>query len=290
MHAFEQSQEQRSNGRLVEAFQNLTACAQVHCPQAVKDRCTDWRRDLEQALPSIVIALVGPTGQDLVDATVEVDGKLVATKLDGSAIFVDPGKRTITIQMKNAQPLIRNVVVRQGEKYRQVKIDLSPQRMPPPQGMHPGWGYGAPVAPPPPPDELDYDEGDPIPPNYEVDTKVRKGLVIAGSVTLGSLWAISALTGGIVGAARDADDKAHYPLYFPVAGPWVALGTLANDTAARVFLAIDGVGQTGAAAMFVAGIAAPKTILRLKETGLNVVPTACGMQACGSGLTLTGRF
>jgi hypothetical protein len=145
----------------------------------------------------------------------------------------------------------------------------------------PGW-----PPPPMPPSELPYEEGQAIPPGYEVDTRIRKGLVIGGAVTLGSLWAITIIAGAIMRESRGADA---IPLFFPIAGPFVAIGTLQPNSVSTAFLVIDGVVQTGTAAMFIAGLAAEQSYLRYKGVGFEVeaLPSAGPSTA---GLTLRGSF
>ncbi|MEQ9323350.1 MAG: hypothetical protein RIF41_29565, partial [Polyangiaceae bacterium] len=77
-----------------------------------------------------------------------------------------------------------------------------------------------------PPKQLPYDEGDPIPPGYELETKKYRGLIIGGAVTTGVLYGISAAVGlaGLAGGQSDAG-----VLLVPVAGPFIAAATLPAD-------------------------------------------------------------
>src|SRR5690606_19905543 len=97
-----------------------------------------------------------------------------------------------------------------------------PPPSPPPYTYRTGEDYSRPKY-------LDYVEGDPIPDGYELDTKVRTGLVVGGAVTLGALWGITAIAGG-VGASIEGDvggDTDQFiPLYIPVAGPFIAIDTM----------------------------------------------------------------
>src|SRR5690349_4987127 len=44
----------------------------------------------------------------------------------------------------------------------------------------------------------EYEEGDPIPPGYHAESKVRKGLVIGGAVTFGVMYILSVLVGAAI--------------------------------------------------------------------------------------------
>src|SRR5256885_12603007 len=70
---------------------------------------------------------------------------------------------------------------------------------PPPAEAPPGWsttpGYppaaAAPYGVAPPPMELRYIEGRPVPPGYHPEVRLRKGLVISGSVLFGVSYFLS---------------------------------------------------------------------------------------------------
>jgi hypothetical protein len=136
---------------------------------------------------------------------------------------------------------------------------------PPPQGGYGGYPYGYQYyypPPPLPPRQLPYDEGQPVPPGYRVEERARKGLVIAGTVTFGSAYLLS-----ILGAATAASDggnegEGFIPLFIPVAGPFITLGTMDDDaSAATPLFILDGIAQVGGVALLIGGLAASETIL-----------------------------
>lgn len=156
-------------------------------------------------------------------------------------------------------------------------------RQPPPPGYGPpppGYGppadpynYGVPPGTPYAGDIDDWEEGDPVPPGYQPSTRIRKGLVIGGAVTMGALWVISVLIGGIAVSVEDADDalggdsngitaEDWYPMFIPVAGPFITIITAEASGAGTAFLVIDGIGQVGGLAMLIAGLAAQESYLR----------------------------
>ena len=110
-----------------------------------------------------------------------------------------------------------------------------------------------------------WEEGDPIPPGYHPDTRVRKGLIIGGAVTFGVFYLISALVGAV---ALDCNSVTSSNacgglgvLLIPAAGPFIALGTAKPDGGGAAILVIDGVAQAGGLAMLILGIAIPRTVL-----------------------------
>ncbi len=131
-----------------------------------------------------------------------------------------------------------------------------------------------------------YREGDPVPPGYRPVERPRRGLVIAGSVVLGTLYFFSALA-----AAVDADhgNGELAPLWVPGVGPFIQMAKSESATA-KVILAMDGLGQSAGIFMLVYGLASPKTVLvrnDLAKTEVRVAPMA-GRGT--TGLALTGTF
>ena len=155
---------------------------------------------------------------------------------------------------------------------------------PPPYTYRTGEDYSRPKY-------LDYVEGDPIPEGYKVDTKLRTGLVVGGAVTLGVLWGITAIAGGVGASVEgeiDGDTDQFIPLYIPVAGPFVAIDTMDAAGAGVAVLIIDGVAQTAGLAMFIAGLAAPKDVLR--RTTVAGISWQLTPSHRGFGVGLDGTF
>ncbi len=159
------------------------------------------------------------------------------------------------------------------------------------------------------PRELEYIDGVEVPEGYVKVERMRSGLVIAGAVTFGVGW-LAAATAAVsqvgeggscrgwghrddedygiqdyedpLGCTRGTDAEDFAPLYIPIAGPFIAMGTLEHaDGAVRAALLLDGVVQVGGAAMFVAGLVAKKTLLvRTPEASVSLVagPGTLGLQ------------
>lgn len=158
---------------------------------------------------------------------------------------------------------------------------FEPQAQPPPAtpGAQPPPGYGYPPPPgygyPPPavpsgPKTLPYEDGDPVPQGYRVETSSRKGLIIGGAVTFGVFYLLSVMTGALAQAIDKADGGSGdewVPMYIPVVGPFVTIGTAKAKNAGIVSLAVLGVAQTGGATMFVLGFVLPKTELVRNDIG-----------------------
>ena len=158
----------------------------------------------------------------------------------------------------------------------------------PPPGYGPNsYGYGPPGSTLPA--TLAYEEGDPIPPGYRVDSRIRKGLVIGGAVTFGVPWFFSAMIASIGDSLSRSSDL--WPLYIPALGPFIAMGTLETEGPGTFWLAVDGLAQSGGIAMLIAGIVAQeKRLVRSTEHDVSVTVMPLRFGPHGAGLGLVGTM
>jgi hypothetical protein len=92
----------------------------------VRDDCVKRLDELESAQPTIVFSVTDGAGHDLVAVKVSVDGAVLAEKLDGAALEVDPGAREFTFEVAGQPPVKQTIVIREGEKGRSERIALGP--------------------------------------------------------------------------------------------------------------------------------------------------------------------
>ncbi len=138
------------------------------------------------------------------------------------------------------------------------------------------------------PDTIDdYEEGRPIPAGYHTETRKRKGLIIGGAVTLGSMYLLSAMIAAAGADLSSSGQNSVAPLYVPVFGPFIQLATAGSSTG-RFWCIIDGGAQAAGLAMLISGLVLDKTILVRNDLGAMLIPihTRDG----GNGLGLMARF
>ena len=141
----------------------------------------------------------------------------------------------------------------------------------------------------------DWHEGDPIPPGYHPATRLRTGMVVGGATMFGVPYLISVLiaaAGSDIAAAGctisngNSCTNGAAPLYIPVVGPFVEMG-MTDSALADVFLVIDGLLQATGVAMFIYGLAVPKTVLVRNDLGalknVHIAPIA-GRNMGGIGI------
>ena len=146
------------------------------------------------------------------------------------------------------------------------------------------------------PEILPYHEGDAVPEGYYVDTRIRRGLVIAGGISFGVTYLAAA--GVAVQVQNDEFDRVDEVfededdasvLYIPVVGPFIAAGRLGDrHGGAAAVAAFDGLAQAAGLSMFIAGLAAKEMVLvKEEQTTVGLAPGAVGT---ASGMTLVGSF
>jgi hypothetical protein len=92
----------------------------------VRRDCLERRNDLDRAQPTIAFDVKDASGGDVSAVRVSVDGHPLADSLDGRGLRVDPGEHTFTFTASGAPPVVRKLVIKEGEKDRIERIDLPP--------------------------------------------------------------------------------------------------------------------------------------------------------------------
>jgi hypothetical protein len=124
------------------------------------------------------------------------------------------------------------------------------------------------------------------------ERKIRTGLTAAGVTMFATSYGLTVIAAAAVGTDCDpgASDlgctTARWPLFIPVAGPFIQMGYLdgGNQGTARGLLALDGVLQAGGAVMAIVGVIAPKKVAIpvLTAGRFRVAPAGSGLMAMGS--------
>ncbi|WP_437594296.1 hypothetical protein [Sorangium sp. So ce1000] len=122
--AYERAQGLRRAGRLIEARDALVACSQPTCPAAAVADCGPWLAEVEQSLPSVVVAAKDAHGRERLDVRVLVDGRPLAAALDGKALPVDPGPHTFRFEPAAGPAIEERVLILEGEKNRALTVTL----------------------------------------------------------------------------------------------------------------------------------------------------------------------
>ena len=120
VQAAHDGQRLRDAGKLGQAEEALVTCSAPTCPAVVRDYCVGWLADVRARQPSIVLGARDARGNDLYQVRVLLDGRELATRLDGRAVAVDPGPHRLSFEARGRAPVRQFVVIREGEKGRTI--------------------------------------------------------------------------------------------------------------------------------------------------------------------------
>lgn len=138
IEAYTKGQELEQAGALREARTKFLVCGREPCSKVLVKDCILWIDDVERKMPTVVVEAHGTDDVEVNDVRVFVDDDLVATRLDGRAIDVNPGPHTLRFVREGAPAVEQRAVMREGEKGRKIVVAFGPAR-------------ASPLAAPPPP-------------------------------------------------------------------------------------------------------------------------------------------
>jgi hypothetical protein len=121
----------RNDHKLLAARKELLVCAASTCPGEVRKECLHRIDLVNTSLPTVVIEAKDGAGNDLSAVKVTMDGDVLADKLDGSALSLDPGAHTFTFEVAGQPSMTKQLVIREGQKDRREVLQFG---APPAQG------------------------------------------------------------------------------------------------------------------------------------------------------------
>jgi len=128
--AYEQGQRLRKSGALRKSRTNLLVCARDPCPAAFQPECVQWLAEVEKLLPSVVVEAVGADGAPQSNVRVLIDGEVLAERLDGKSLEVDPGVHVFRFEPEGKKAIEQKLLIVEGEKSRKLHIEIEPKGTP----------------------------------------------------------------------------------------------------------------------------------------------------------------
>lgn len=123
-------QEVRLQNRLLEARSRFRSCAQASCPAVVSQACSDFLREIEPRIPSVVPVVRDPGGDDVIDGALRLDGEAVPLSAWGRAREVEPGSHELTFERGGKVIARKTVLMGEGEKNRRIQLTVTPAAEP----------------------------------------------------------------------------------------------------------------------------------------------------------------
>jgi hypothetical protein len=120
--AYDSTQRLRQAGKLQAAETEALVCADSACPRVLRQDCARWVEEIQRAAPTIVVRATGSDGCDIVDARVVLDGKVVASRVEGTPLALDPGVHVVRVEPAAGVPLEQRVVIVEGDRARRIEL------------------------------------------------------------------------------------------------------------------------------------------------------------------------
>ncbi len=116
----------RKDLKLRAAQKELSICVSRSCPTEVREECERRIGEISAAIPTVVFEIKTSSGNDVIGATVTMDGVVLAERIDGTALSVDPGEHELVFTAPDLAPLKKTFVMREGQKNRREIVVLAP--------------------------------------------------------------------------------------------------------------------------------------------------------------------
>ena len=136
--AYEQAQRLRNADRLLAARAQLSVCSDPECPSVLRGDCATWLGEVDRAIPKVILMAEDASGSELTDVRVELDGRLLSTRLDGKPLAVDPGTRRFRFVRADGAEVEELVELTPGEPARRVRARFPKRREVEPEGTSSG--------------------------------------------------------------------------------------------------------------------------------------------------------
>jgi len=132
--AYVETQRLQRSAQFRAARQQAVNCGQDTCSATVRSQCSEWLESIERALPTLVIDARDASGAAIASVRVEANGELLAERLNGRALELDPGEYVLRFRY-GEQVVEQHTLIRESEKYRTLVVHFTTVPEPPAGGL-----------------------------------------------------------------------------------------------------------------------------------------------------------
>ncbi|HEY3817731.1 MAG TPA: hypothetical protein VGL81_11195 [Polyangiaceae bacterium] len=111
----------------------LLVCAAASCPSDIRKECLARVDDVNREIPTVVFSAKDGSGANLGAVRIVMDGEVLTERLEGTALSIDPGEHTFRFEAAGQTPVVRKLLIEQGQKDRREPIAFGVGAAPPPQ-------------------------------------------------------------------------------------------------------------------------------------------------------------
>jgi hypothetical protein len=185
----------RNDLKLRAARAQLLVCASTNCPADIRKECLRRVDEVNAQIPTIIFEAKDASGRDLSAVKVTMDGQLIADRLEGTALSMDPGEHTFMFEAAGQPAITRQFVMRESQKDRREALTFGQlAAIPPPANVAPNAARPE----PPPASALAAPTSDSAEPSAGLGMQKIVGIVAAGigvvGLGLGSTFGLIAIS------------------------------------------------------------------------------------------------
>jgi hypothetical protein len=235
----------------------LLVCAAPSCPEDIRKECLSHVDEVNAEIPTVIFAAKDAAGADLSAVKVMMDGEVLAERLEGSALSIDPGTHTFTFERAGQASVTKEFTIQQAQKDRRELITFAVPGAATATALQP-----SPAAPSP----METGQGG----QRDQGLGTRRILaIVAGGVGVVGLGVGTAF--GVVAMSKKSTAQGICPMTMCATAVGVSDWNSASSagTLSTVGFVIGGVGIAGAAVLW---FTAPKSSPRAPSTQVGFGP------------------
>jgi hypothetical protein len=100
----------------------LLICSAESCPEDIRKDCVKRTADVSAQIPTLIVTAKDASGAPLTAVKVTMDGEVLAERLEGTGVAVDPGEHTFTFEAAGQQLVTKTWMIQQTQKERREDI------------------------------------------------------------------------------------------------------------------------------------------------------------------------
>src|SRR5579859_1272577 len=116
--------ELEDQGKLLRAREVLLSGAKARCIAPVRQACRRRYDQLAAEIPSVVPIAMTEEGDPLDDVQVAIDNQIVASRLDGRSLQLDPGLHEFAYSVDGKVVAAEKIMIVQGQRNRPISITI----------------------------------------------------------------------------------------------------------------------------------------------------------------------
>jgi hypothetical protein len=96
----------------------LLVCSSTSCPTVIRKECMTRAEQVSSQIPTLIFGAKDPSGADLIEVKVTMDGEVLAERLDGTSLAIDPGEHSFRFETPGQEPVTRRLLIQEAQKDR----------------------------------------------------------------------------------------------------------------------------------------------------------------------------